>query len=201
MQTFWISYAIFQSHRRQRRDSPQNLSVIERESKKRTQTVVGTYRWGITMKRDNSNGIILRIVVLPLAVQSPSRPNLKCALSPSRSFETGPTRARRSSDGAWLGANELSVSHVLKKTKTGRRGHDRRGPRKRENPRNPEVPNTQISDVLRGAFVSFRILFSFPTFFSPLPSLTESAGVARNSSCAPCVNAFQAKIEELLEVR
>jgi len=41
-----------------RRDSPQNPSIIERESKKRTRTVVGTYRWGITMKRDNSNGII-----------------------------------------------------------------------------------------------------------------------------------------------
>jgi len=53
----------------ERRDSPQNPSVIERESKKRTQTAVGTYRWGITMKRDNSNGIILRIVI-PLSIGS-----------------------------------------------------------------------------------------------------------------------------------
>jgi len=40
------------------RDTPQNPSIIERESKKRTRTVIGTYRRGITMKRDNSNGII-----------------------------------------------------------------------------------------------------------------------------------------------
>lgn len=39
---------------------------------------------------------------------------------------------RRSFDGAWLGANELFVSHVLKKTKRTRE-QDRRDPRKREN--------------------------------------------------------------------
>lgn len=65
-----------------RRDSPQNPSVIEREIQEEDSNRVGrTYRRGITMKRDNSNGIIFRIVVLPLAIQSSTRPNLKCVLS------------------------------------------------------------------------------------------------------------------------
>lgn len=42
-----------------RRDSPQNPSVIEREIQEEDSNGVGrTYRRGITMKRDNSNGII-----------------------------------------------------------------------------------------------------------------------------------------------
>jgi len=144
------------------------------------------------MKRDNSNGIILRIVVLPVGSTIGGIEPESQVLPPplSLSLETSPTLTRRSSDGAWLGANELSVSHVLKKTKRDERTRMTRSAETRESSK-PEMPSTQISKL---AFISFQILFSF---FSTFFSFMESARAARNSSCAPCVNAFQAKIEEL----
>lgn len=62
-----------------------------------------------------------------------------------------------------------------------------------------EAPSSQISDVPARRYIFYPLLF-FYSFFLFFFS-TEFARAARNSSSAPRVNAFQAKIDQLFEVR
>jgi len=97
-----------------------------------------------------------------------------CLLSLSLSLCPSRDRPRDcSSDGAWLGANELSVSHVLKKEKD--RDATRGKPRES---RKLKVPSTQISDISTRSRRSFSLpcplflclsvfISLFPSLFSP----------------------------------
>lgn len=114
----------------------------------------------------------------------------------SLSFETVPAparrRIRRSTDGTWLGANELSVSHVLKKTKTDERTQ---AAETRESRNSKSCRVRKLVAFLQCPHVSFQIFFLFPRTSSFLLYLSISlfngiALVARNSSSTLCVNAF-----------